>query len=240
MLRAVFFDAAGTLFDACEPVGRTYTRIARAHGLKASEEQVTDGFRRAFADASVIAFGPGHSASDLRELERRWWREVVGHTFAGLGPFAQIDECFSDLFAHFANPAHWRIDPEAPRALDRLKQHGLALGVISNFDYRLYAILDGLGLSPYFDSITISSEAGYAKPRREIFDAALSRYRLDAREAIHVGDSIKLDFEPARALGFAAVLIDPQMTCAMMAGAREARIRSLAYLAETTRRLAFA
>ena len=90
--------------------------------------------------------------------------------------------------------------------LQRLKDDGLKLGVISNFDYRLYRILDGLDLTRYFDSITISSEAGFAKPRREVYDAALARAGVTARDAMHVGDSEHLDFAPAAALGMAAVL----------------------------------
>ncbi len=78
--------------------------------------------------------------------------------------------------------------------------------MISNFDYRLYRILDGLDLTRFFDSITISSEAGYAKPRREVYDAALARAGVTAPDAMHVGDSEHLDFVPAAALGMAAVL----------------------------------
>ncbi len=80
--------------------------------------------------------------------------------------------------------------------------------MISNFDYRLYRILDGLDLTRHFDSITISSEAGFAKPRREVYDAALARAGVTAHDAMHIGDSEHLDFAPAAALGMGAVLID--------------------------------
>ena len=60
--------------------------------------------------------------------------------------------------------------------------------MISNFDYRVYGILEGLGLTGYFDSMTISSEAGWAKPAPEIFKAALVRHGLAPDEALHVGD----------------------------------------------------
>ena len=33
MIRCVFFDAAGTLLEVAEPVGKTYARFARRHGL---------------------------------------------------------------------------------------------------------------------------------------------------------------------------------------------------------------
>lgn len=233
MIKAAFFDAAGTLFEAREPIGRTYARIARKFGLDAHEDAVDASFRRAFGQAPGLAFGPGHGREELRRLEREWWRQRVSETFAPLGKFPDFDAYFDALFAYFADPGHWIADVEAVPLLQRLKIDGLKLGVISNFDYRLYRILDGLDLTRYFDSITISSEAGYAKPRREVYDAALARAGFTARDAMHVGDSEHLDFAPASALGMAAVLVDREdpQTAPSIAG-RTARIRSLASVRE--------
>ncbi len=233
MIAAVFFDAAGTLFEAREPVGRTYARLARKFGLDASEDSVAAGFRRAFGSAPGLAFGPGHGHDELRRLEREWWRRRVGETFAPMGTFSDFDAYFDALFAHFADPDSWIADLEAAPMLQRLKDDGLKLGVISNFDYRLYRILDGLDLTRYFDSITISSEAGYAKPRREVYEAALSRAGVAAHGAMHIGDSEHLDFAPAAAVGMAAVLIDrgKKQAAPSIAG-RTARICTLASVPE--------
>jgi putative hydrolase of the HAD superfamily len=227
MLRAIFFDAAGTLFDAREPVGHTYARIARKHGLDATDEAVTEGFRRAFASSGGLAFGPGREAAELRRLERGWWREVVKQSFIGLGEFDDFDAFFDELFAYFAEPAHWEPIPEAPHVLSRLRHSGLKLGVISNFDYRLYRILEGLGLDSYFDTITISSEAGFAKPAGEVFALAMERLGVEGSEAAHVGDSEHMDFAGARKAGMAAVLIQPA-TGPLQVDGREGRIPSLA------------
>jgi putative hydrolase of the HAD superfamily len=108
--------------------------------------------------------------------------------------------------------------------------------VISNFDYRLYRILDGLDLTRFFDSITISSEAGYAKPRREVYDAALARAGVGADNAMHIGDSEHLDFAPAAAIGMAAILIDREDKRAHPhIEGRTARIDSLASVTEVVR-----
>jgi len=212
MLRAVFFDAAGTLFHTREPAGLSYAKIARRFGVEADQRLVIDSFRRAFAAAPGLAFGSGYEAEELRELERDWWRHLVRATFAGLGDFADFEAYFDALFAFFADPANWIRDPDAPALLTAFRESGIALGVISNFDYRIYAILEALGLNRYFDSITISSEAGYAKPAPEIFRLALERHSLSAEEALHVGDSEPLDVGGALAAGVAVVLVDPQDT----------------------------
>jgi putative hydrolase of the HAD superfamily len=239
-LRAIFFDAAGTLFESREPIGEVYARIARQYGLDAPVEAVTAGFRHAFGSAPPLAFGPGHPPHEIRRLERGWWCARVAESFKGLGSFDDFEAYFDALFAHFGEPASWRLDPEAPPLLNRLKLSGLELGVISNFDYRVYRILDGLGLTSFFNSITISSEAGYAKPRREIFEAALARHGIAAGDAIHIGDSEHLDFEAAASAGLGAVLLDPGLKGAPKTSGRTARISSLASMNDVAQIFHFA
>ncbi|SRR5579875_1371074 len=207
-LRAVFFDAAGTLFTSRAPVAASYARIARHHGVEADERAVRAGFIRAFHGATALAFGPGLAASELRRREREWWRAVVRESFAGLGQFDDFDDFFDELFAYFADPAHWIAFAGVIELLGNLRTRRLSLGVISNFDYRLYRILEGLGLSRYFDSITISSEAGYAKPSPEIFRAAMRRQAVEPATAIHVGDSEPLDAEGALAAGMTPIIVE--------------------------------
>lgn len=246
MLRVVFFDAAGTLFHTREPAGLSYAKIARRFGVQADERLVIDSFRRAFAAAPGLTFGPGHEAPRLRQLEREWWHRLVRSTFAGLGGFADFDAYFDALFAFFADPANWIRDRDAPMLLAALRESGLGLGVISNFDYRIYAILDALGLRRYFDSIMISSEAGYAKPAPEIFRLALQRHSLPAADALHVGDSEALDVLGAHAAGIAAVLVDPEASkpgepenSPSSSQGRYVRVRSLGEVAAALGRLGF-
>jgi putative hydrolase of the HAD superfamily len=241
LIKAAFFDAAGTLFEPREPIGRSYARIARQFGLDAPEDAIAASFRRALGAAPGLASGLGLRPDELRRLERGWWRQRVVETFAPLGKFADFDAYFDALFSYFANPEHWLADFEAAPMLQRLKSDGLRIGVISNFDYRLYRILDGLDLTRFFDSITISSEAGYAKPRHEVYEAALARAGVSARDAMHVGDSEHLDFAPAAALGMAAVLIDREnRRAAPSITGRTARISSLASVPQVARVLELA
>jgi putative hydrolase of the HAD superfamily len=226
-IKAVFFDAAGTLFETRDPVGETYARIARAYGVDTSADAIDAAFRRIFRDASPLAFGPGRKPEELRRLEREWWRDLVAKTFAELGEFSDFEAYFNSLFEFFADPAQWLADPEALSTLRALRERGLTLGVISNFDYRLHRILDGLGLSGCFDSITISSEAGYAKPSAKLFATALRRHQLAPGEALHVGDSEHLDLAGASAAGLAAALINRRLGKQISIADRVAQISSL-------------
>jgi putative hydrolase of the HAD superfamily len=239
MLRAIFFDAAGTLMETREPVGQSYARIAQKYGVNASSSDVSAAFRRVFHNSPGLAFGPGHPADELRRLERHWWHELVAETFRGLGRFSDFEAYFNELFAFFGDPAHWIGDPNAPAVLDELRADGLVLGMLSNFDHRLYGILDGLDLRRYFDSVTISSETGYAKPSPEIFEAALARHVLRPAEALHVGDSEHHDVAGARAAGMAVVLIDRDVPNGFSISGRVATIASLDSVRRAAKELTF-
>ncbi|MBF6569771.1 MAG: HAD-IA family hydrolase [Candidatus Binataceae bacterium] len=207
-LRAVFFDAAGTLFMPRAPVAATYAAIARKYAVEVDERELRDGFMRAFHGAPPLAFGPDLPAAELRVREREWWREVVRNTFAGAGRFNDFDSYFDELFGYFADPSHWCAFAQTRKVLDELQSRGLILAVVSNFDHRLLRILEGIDLLRYFSSVTISSEAGHAKPSPEIFRIAMRRHALEPEQTIHVGDSEPLDIAGARAAGLRAVLIE--------------------------------
>ncbi len=217
----------------------SYAKIARRFGVEAGEDAVVAAFRRTFHAAPGLAFGPGRAPAELRRMEREWWRALVVRTFDGVSRLSDFEGYFEALFAFFADPANWVGDPDAPRLLESLKARGMLLGVISNFDHRLYRVIETLGLARYFDSITISSEAGWAKPAPEIFRAALGRHALLPAEAVHVGDSEMHDVRGARAAGIGAVLIDPESAEALAIEGRCARVRSLAGTTVAVERIGF-
>ena len=240
-VRAVSFDAGGTLIGIVEPVGVTYGRCARAAGFDADADALDEGFRRAFAAAPPLAPPAGHVGA-LLEFELGWWRAVVAASLAhALGapvPPAHesaFERFFRATFAHYATPAAWRLLPDAAAAVHELRARGLALAVLSNFDARLHALLATLGLEGAFAVVVPSSEAGAAKPSRGAFEHV--RRRLAAQpplapaECLHVGDSLREDVEGALAAGWQAVWLDRDGAgerTVLPAGA--ARVASLAEL----------
>lgn len=207
MLKVIFFDAAGTLIHPRRPVGESYAEIARRFGGEASASDVAAAFRRAFSQAPPLAFGPRHDPGELRRLERNWWREVVAETFAGLTELSDFDAYFEALFAYFAEPGSWEPSPDASALLRELRGQGLELGILSNFDYRVVRILEGIGLLDFFDSVTLSAEAGWAKPSPQIFETALAAHQAGPDQGLHVGDSTHLDIAGAKAVGLDAILV---------------------------------
>lgn len=206
-IRAVFFDAAGTLLRVNGSVGETYARLAREHGKIVSVRDLEDGFRRCFAIAPPMAF-PGAEADQIPRLEKAWWHDVVRQVFAPLGPFPGFEAYFHTLYDFFAEPQAWQLYPEARQTLAALHARGYRLGVISNFDARLFGVLDGLDIGHFFDPIVASTRAGAAKPEPAIFQKALTKCALRPQEALHIGDSYELDIVGAQNAGLSPVLIE--------------------------------
>lgn len=206
-IRAIFFDAAGTLLRVNGSVGETYARLAREHGKAVSVQALEAGFRRCFATAPPMAF-PSAAAGQIPRLEKAWWHDVVQQVFAPLGPFPGFEAYFHALYDFFAEPRAWQIYPEAHQTLTALHARGYRLGVISNFDARLFGVLEGLDIGHFFDPIVASTRAGAAKPEPAIFQNALAECQLQPQEALHIGDSYELDIVGARQAGLTPVLIE--------------------------------
>jgi putative hydrolase of the HAD superfamily len=202
-MKVIFFDAGGTLIRPRSSVGETYARHAADFGASADPEELERGFRQAFAEAPPLAF-PGVSGDELGQRERDWWAAVVRQATRGLR-IASFDAYLDALYRDFARPEAWEVFADVVPVLSSLRQRGIRLGVISNFDQRLLPILRGLCLEPFFDSVTFSSLAGYAKPDARIFAHALRCHAAEPRHALHVGDHLVEDVEGARAAGLAAV-----------------------------------
>jgi putative hydrolase of the HAD superfamily len=113
--------------------------------------------------------------------------------------------CILDSFD--GDPLH--VVPDAPAALTRLHERGIDLGVISNWDHTLEAILKRKGLAHFFKVIVASTRFGHAKPERAIFEHALARIGATAGESWHVGDDPDADAIGAARAGLHALLLDP-------------------------------
>ena len=155
-IRAVCFDAAGTLLHLAEPVARTYARVALAHGVAVDAQTIA----RRFPDAFAVAWSGPRMHGDGRPF----WRHVVttctGSDDTGL---------FEALYAHYAAPAAWRVEPGTVDALVQLRAWGCGVALLSNWDTRLGPLLDALDLSMHFDFIGVSGALGVEKPDARAF-----------------------------------------------------------------------
>jgi len=140
--------------------------------------------------------------------EPAFWRDFLTRVRRLLDGGGISDEAFGSLAAHFRGAEAWRVYPDVFPTLERLSESGVALAVVSNWDSFLPRLLEMQGLSPFFRTVSVSAIEGTGKPDPEIFRRTCERLAIDAGDALHVGDSLREDFDGARAAGLAALLLD--------------------------------
>src|SRR5216110_1500909 len=180
------------------------------HGVRATPDEVQRAEWRARVrlDEEVFARAPGAVSTESRSSAARYVRLI-------LEALGVIDEAVIDALTEWrrsynAPAGLFNVaDPLAEPALRLARGRGLGVGVISNSNGTIRAILRTLGLLPYLDFVLDSAEVGVEKPDPRIFDLALAEARVAAREAAYVGDLYSVDVHGARAAGLDAVLLDP-------------------------------
>ena len=205
-VKAIFFDAAGTLFYLTKTVGDHYAYVGREVGLNLDAKKLNRAFYIAWEQMPQRPAIDGPREND----DKGWWRELVDlvldQVALSLSEFDR-DNFFEVAYEHFAEAAVWELYPEVPGVLERL-QPRFQLAVISNFDGRLRLILEHLGVSKFFTHIFVSSELGTDKPDPEIFRRALKVIDLKPNEVLHAGDDPKCDREAAGAAGLLVFQLD--------------------------------
>ena len=151
-------------------------------------------------------FGVNHGVTS-----KQWWGDIVKRSFIMCGyegDTGTLDCIAHDLYHYFTKEDCWELLPNTRNILLDLKSRGWTLGVISNFDERLYTILDTYQLKSFFDFIIASKLVKVKKPDTRIFELALKLGKVDASEAIHIGDCVSNDYLGALNAGMNALLVN--------------------------------
>ena len=201
MIRVVTFDAAGTLIRLVKPPGQTYAETARLFGYNLDPVRVQDAFGIAWESLPPPPDCPGPLPDD----DRDWWRALVAKTIElARYEIDRFDDYFKEVYETFARSGVWELFPSVPLVLTELNRLDIRLGVISNFDRRLYDVLLHLGVRDAFEHVIISSEVGVRKPAARIFWEATRRFGVGPHEILHVGDDPECDLRGALSAGLQA------------------------------------
>lgn len=205
-VRAVFFDAVGTLLLPRPSAPAVYAAVARDHGLNLTVEQVRARFVTAYRREEAADAATDWATSEARERAR--WYTIVTETLTGA---SDPDACYHHLFAHFARPTAWELAPGAAEVVAALHARGFTTGLGSNYDERLWPVLAGFPeLNPLKDRVLISATVGVRKPGAGFFRAVARAAQCDPSEVLFVGDDIDNDYAGATATGMPALLLDPE------------------------------
>ncbi len=199
-LKAVIFDAEGTLLHIHPSVGAVYARVLSDFGYQVEPFEIDHRirklwptFRNYFADFS-------------RRGCLQAWRRIFCETVSPWVNGERREELFRETYEAFARPEAFRLAPGTKEALEFLHAQGIKTAILSNWDERLFRLLEAFGLSGAFERVLVACELGVGKPSPEAFRLACEALGVRPEEALMVGNDPRDDFEGARRAGLKAWL----------------------------------
>lgn len=187
--RAVLFDVGGPLdleFAWESAVDGAIAMACGMEGIRVDQAAVDEA-----SEAAVAAFAPD---AYVHMVE----------TLCGGDP-PTIERVRHRMRAMLGNLEVFQLRPEIEGLLRRLRDRGLALGIVANQPGSARARLDRAGIGDLFEQHGLSGVTGLRKPDRQAFLAAAGALGVAPAECIMVGDRIDNDIVPAKALGMAAI-----------------------------------
>ena len=186
---AIFFDVAHTLLEKPAVMPALHAALAR-HGINVPMQELL-ARHRLLMEAVVF---PDRTSRDFYADFNAALVRAVG----GIPTHELLDEMFTSC-----SYQPWVPYPDA-NAIQRLE---LPRGILSNWDSSLKERLGAL-LRVDFDWILGSAEQCMRKPDAAFFRLMLDSTGLPPGQIAYVGDSMRLDIEPALGMGFQAILLD--------------------------------
>lgn len=214
-IRAVLFDAVGTVMRPEPSVAAAYQQVGRRFGSTLTTDVIDQRFRIALANQYRSRASEGESAgADLKTpaptndaQERQRWQSIVKTVLTDI---RDPEGAFELLWDHFGHSRNWILFDDVHETWTELERRGFVLGIASNFDSRLIGVCaahDPLRRTPH---VFYSSRIGYPKPSPHFFRAIEVALELHPNQLLLVGDDRENDLEGARAAGWQALLLDRQ------------------------------
>jgi HAD superfamily hydrolase (TIGR01549 family) len=141
-----------------------------------------------------------------KEESQRFWGYLYARFLEGLD--IDDDDLAAALLQRFSTGSSYLLFDDVLPTLHGMQAQGYRLGLISNFEQWLEERLIELEVGQLFDVSVISGFVKIEKPDPAIYELALARARVEPSKAIHVGDSMSMDVEPASSVGMHTVLLD--------------------------------
>ena len=190
-VRAVLFDALGTLVELEPP----WVGLREALGDEVEEERLVAAVREEMAYYKQHAH-EGRDPESLADLRERS-AEVLSRALGREVPVSVLVDAIR--FGPY---------PDAVPALRALREKGLRLICVSNWDVSLGQVLERCGLMQHLDGAISSAEAEAPKPHPAVLLAGCEIADCKPGDALMIGDTPEEDGAAAEAAGMRCLLID--------------------------------
>lgn len=204
--RHVFFDFDRTLWDFDAAAEAAFEQLMTIHGLKDKGIPSAKEFYAVYHPMNEELWTL-YRADKISKQELSLARFVKPLLHYGIDD-TNLAQRLSDDYVSIS-PRMVRLVDGTKELLDYLKPK-YHLHIITNgFSETQMTKLKGAGLADYFDTITVSEEAGVKKPNPDFFRFALKKADATPRESIVVGDEMAVDIDGARAAGIDQIFFNP-------------------------------
>jgi putative hydrolase of the HAD superfamily len=203
-IKAIGFDLFNTLITV-EPHALDHAVSILAGSLqKEGFALEPEAFREVHRQAALEHITA--TRRDGRETHNRFWiSAALGQLGWAVEPHdPRIARAIEVYFAAFIEYCH--LIPGTEEMLGTLKER-YPLGLLSNFTHppAAKAIIDGLGLTSFFDVVLISGEVGYRKPCALVFQLLVEKLGVTPAQLLYVGDDPDPDIDGACSAGLQPV-----------------------------------
>ncbi|WP_128896288.1 HAD-IA family hydrolase [Longirhabdus pacifica] len=208
--KAVFLDAGDTLITIPK-VHHITVRFLEQYGMKVEEQQMKHALQQALNTHYYQREKDVHAICSPDE-DRRFWVMLYKEVLSTLGVIHQYDPDKMNQICHamydmFLLPEHYHVFEDVAPSMQKMREMGLQVGIISNFADSLHHILADKGIVDLFDTVIVSAEVGVEKPNPKIFEIALEHTGLSPHEMLYIGDHDINDVWAPKQLGIDAIKI---------------------------------
>jgi putative hydrolase of the HAD superfamily len=188
-IKFIYFDAANTLIHKPD-LWLKFDEVLKKYNYEIDPQTL----RRNHKLTSERIKFPDNTSKEFYSLFNK---EVL--ISLGISP---TEEIINDIFNNCTYLAWKKFDD-----VDFLKEIKIPLGIISNFNISLKEKITKIIDIPFAEFI-VSEEQTFSKPDKRLYEYAIQKINIPPQEILYIGDSIKLDIEPANSLGMQTLLID--------------------------------
>ena len=198
----IWFDLGYTLLKLKRET--LYQNMLEERGYNVSVEKIEKAFH--LTDKLFMREYPG-----VLGKKRSFYMPIyMGNMIYNLGLRIEICPLYEEWKKKLHDPFKvWSPFDYVKDTLLKLRNDGYRLGVISNWDNTAVPLLQQFELATLFDNIIISSEVGFEKPDKEIFQIAFEQASVSADDCLYVGDNYYDDGIGSRKVGMDFVIVNP-------------------------------
>ncbi|MYN70588.1 HAD-IA family hydrolase [Streptococcus suis] len=198
-MKALIFDVDDTLYDQIQP----FERALKRH-LAVLDEQLSPLYLsfRQYADEVFEAASTGKMSLQESHVYR------MKHALADFGYQVSDATALAIQIDYDYFQGQIELGPIFPEIFSWCKEHGIAIGMITNGPYRhQLRKIRTMGLFDWFEpeNILISGQIGITKPNPAIFHLMEERLGMSGEDVYYLGDSFENDVVGAKAVNWKAI-----------------------------------